>query len=387
MTRDKARKQAIRYRMVVTAEAYSVAARRVGLGGASYLRRDWYDSGWQRLLPTGAMLIEAAVGTATVREIDGTLEDLIAGLGYAGTVSLPNGLDAPLTWVEQDADEETRRLREQAQAAFHTAVAATGRPAPTTIGELAALLAELGVYQHTATADGTHRWRSEADLPPMVDVLALPQTWVEHEEGVQWLTRTGPAAYGLQAHLRERGRPAVLATTLERLATDSGVSPAAVRDSVEGLLFDGCVTVHRSGKIVEGAELTKLAVHARITLTFDWPRLDHRWAAADDDEGTPSEVRWMSSPWACYRGIVNDPGISAEAGRVIAYLPFMLAQANGESLTTTLAETAATQGISVASAVDAFFELEGHGAVRWDGSRQAVAVAGDSPFGTGGRDS
>jgi hypothetical protein len=52
-----------------------------------------------------------------------------------------------------------------------------------------------------------------------------------------------------------------------------------------------------------------------------------------------------------------------------------------------LAETAATQGISVTSAVDAFFELAGIGAVRWDGSRQAVAVVGDSPFETGGRDS
>jgi hypothetical protein len=184
MTRDKARKRAIRYRMVVAAEAYSVAARHAGLGGASYLRRDWHDSGWQRLLPTGAMLIEAAVGTATVREIDGTLEDLIARLGYAGTISLPYGLDAPLTWVEHDADEETRGLCEQARAAFHTAVAATGRPVPTTIGELAALLAELGVYQHTATADGMHRWRSEADLPPMVDVLPLPRAWVEHE--VMW---------------------------------------------------------------------------------------------------------------------------------------------------------------------------------------------------------
>ena len=198
---------------------------------------------------------------------------------------------------------------------------------------------------------------------------------------MQWSTRTGPAAYGLQAHLRERGRPAALETTMERLAAESGASPAAVRDGIEGMLFAECVTVHRKDEIIDRANVTRLAVHARITLTIDWIRLDDLWTATNnDDDSAPSDVRWEGSPWACYRGIASRPNISAEAAQVIAYLPFTMMNVSGESSTTTLAETAAAQGISVASAVDALFELESKGALQWDGGLQAVKVAGNRPF-------
>ncbi|MCA1705818.1 MAG: DUF6042 family protein [Actinobacteria bacterium] len=94
-------------------------------------------------------------------------------ISRAGIPDLPQGVDTILTWDKGDSDEETHALRQRAAAAFHAAVIQTGQPVPVTVSELASLLTELGVYQHTGHPNGVHRWRADADLPAVGDVLPL----------------------------------------------------------------------------------------------------------------------------------------------------------------------------------------------------------------------
>jgi Family of unknown function (DUF6042) len=382
MTNRRIHASAVRHRMIVTGEPYSVAQRSHRGGGVTYLRPEWHESGWNRLLPSAAIGLEAAISTATVLKIDGTLRHLIDRFGFATAFRLSDGIDTPLTWHEgEEHDGETRAIKEDAERAFHGALDKMERPRPQTIGALADLLAEIGVFRHTVTPDGRHQWRTEGKLPEISDVLRLPDYWIEREQRFQWRSRTGKAACGLQQHLREIGRPTALTTTVELLAREAAVSESAIRDGIVGLLAEDCLRVQRHGKPLDANGLKRLAEHARFSLTLDWIQLDEQWTATgDDDLDRPSEVQWQGSPWACCRNISRHSEISANAADLVASMPFQLLQPTGDIITTSLAELAASQGDPTSATVEACFELERVGALRWLGDQQVAELAGEGPF-------
>ncbi|GLZ40291.1 DUF6042 family protein [Actinokineospora sp. NBRC 105648] len=141
------------------------------------MRTAWSNSAWSRLMPLEAMNMEFVIGTASVTDQDGDLARLVAT--HPASNQFPDGVDTLLTWQDRDdRDVEATEVRRHAQSAFASAVTALGRPVPTTVAGLADLLAEIGVCQHTRTADGTHRWRVPLDITGLMDALPIPADWI-----------------------------------------------------------------------------------------------------------------------------------------------------------------------------------------------------------------
>jgi hypothetical protein len=333
------------------------------------------------------MTLEMIVSTATVNGQDGTLQELISR-HVAGIRDLPQGADTVLTWDDSDSDEETHELRARAKSAFQTALAETGRSIPTTVAELASLLAELGVYQHTSQPNGVHRWRAGEDLPNVGDVLPLPSEWIEQEDHVQWRTVTAYPACELSDHLRAHGRPARLDTSIERLATDCAQPPEWVRDALDGMVYRGWLVVLRHDLSANRSDIHRFPEHARITLVLDWAVLDHSNDEKTDDETDDEEIdlstiRWSSSPWATYRNISQDPRISKDTLKVLSNLPFRIKKSNGSGASLPcLDEIAASQAMSINTTIDALHRLEQAGIVWWDADHQRMVIAGpDGPVG------
>ena len=62
---------------------------------------------------------------------------------------------------------------------------------PTTVAELADILAQLGVFESTQTSNGPTIWRAPEDLSAPATVPQLPEDWLAHEDRVHWTTDGG----------------------------------------------------------------------------------------------------------------------------------------------------------------------------------------------------
>lgn len=95
-----------------------------------------------------------------------------------------------------------------------------------------------------------------------------------------------------------------------------------------------------------------------------------------DSAWPPDEVRWTSSPWRCVRRALRDKRVSRDAAELMAVLGLTLTQPTGETSIASLAELAAAQALSIEAGIEAMFELERPGALRWDPERHEVEMAG-----------
>jgi hypothetical protein len=378
MRHNRARARQIRTLMAATGQPFTLASRALDQGGSSYLRTKWNISGWSRLLPRQAMNLEMVIGTATVTGQDGDLAALVAA--HPISTRYPDGLDTTLIWHDHDADDEIEdedtKLASAAQTAFSVAVTASGRPVPTTLTGLAELLTDLGVYQHTLTGAGTHRWRAAEDLPDPIDVLPLPADWITREEQIRWASQTlGPAtalARGLQSrHLDDaRYGQDSLDTTLQRLASDADMPVEVVRDGLDGLMYRAELTVQRQGVTLARRDLTTLAEHARIQLVIDWPTLESTFGDPDETK----RVVWEGPPWRIFRSIADDRHMGDHAF-VIGLMQFRIRKPTGGSFITCLDIMAQQQGISVAAAASSLIELDEAGLLRWRVDEQVAELA------------
>lgn len=186
--------------MAVTGEPYTVALRAVASGSPGYWRSDWFSSAWMRLLPVQATPLEIAITTATVHDAAATLEKVLAD--NPARRDLPDGAATALAWSTVDDDG--------------------GFSMPTTVAELADILAQLGVFESTQTSNGPTIWRAPEDLPAPATVLQLPEDWLAHEDRVHWKTVTSLPADTLRRKLLQAGKPEQLQTTIDGLAEIQG---------------------------------------------------------------------------------------------------------------------------------------------------------------------
>ncbi|GAA2678527.1 DUF6042 family protein [Actinoplanes palleronii] len=336
-----------------------------------HLRRGWTPSGWQRLLPYEAMFVEIAVATATVLDLDGSLDELFDQIGISRAETLPKGSQTGLSWgISDDADMETNLLKIRSRESLRTALAARGLRLPTTVGELAETLATIGVYHHQ-TENGVERWRCEDDLPEVAQVLTLPDEFVQDEQRVALLTRILPATDQLFQHLRDRGRPEVLTTSVQRLADEATMDTSVVRVALDGMIRYREARVQRFSVDVAPADLEHLAGHARITLLLGWgPKDDH------EEEIDLRSLRWSGPPWQVYQRVAEQFSQVGEDKEglitTLGALPFAARFSGGDSSFYSLAQAAVEGRTSVLAAAQAFQELADRGLLIWKHEIQEV---------------
>lgn len=374
MRNNRARARQVRTHMAATGQPFTLASRALEHDGSSYLRTGWSGSGWSRLLPLQAMSLEMVIVTATVTGQDGDLATLLAA--HPVSTRTPDGVHTALTWQDRDdVDDEDIELARHAQDTFVTAVAASGRPVPTTLVGLADLLADLGVYRHTLTSTGTHRWRTPVELPDPAEVLALPVDWTDREDQIYWVAHTHRPAAALARSLQTRHHDArhgrdTLDTTLQRLGADAEMPVDVVRDGLNGLMYRTGLTVLRRGVALQRRDLAAVAEHARIQLVVDWPAIESTLGDPDETE----EVMWGGPPWRIFRNVADDARVTEHAF-VVGLMEFRIRKPTGGTLLTCLNMMAQESGASVGSLASSLVELEEAGLLRWRTDEQVAELA------------
>jgi hypothetical protein len=235
---------------------------------------DWWDSGWEAVLPKQALFLHMLVATATVEDLDGDLDELLQVMHGDRPGRRLVELDEPVWWSypDEDLDDETRQLDTQRRATCEAALAAAGLPTPGTARDLAALMAVLGVFTREQV-DGVERWRSPDVLPLPSDRLPLPEEWVAAADARRWRHQLEPSAQRLIRHLADDlGHPGELTTTLELLGRATDLPTESVRHGLAALSEDGEFRVmRRAGGGQSDVDPQVLADHARFVLLIDWP--------------------------------------------------------------------------------------------------------------------
>ncbi|KOV81776.1 hypothetical protein ADL03_27665 [Nocardia sp. NRRL S-836] len=346
---------------------FGKAARLHDAGGVSCTRADWTASGWHRLLPPIAFSLEMLIATATQDDADGDLDDLIAAHSVLAE-QLPDRGATPLRWHEAGKESvDLERRREQARETLSHALAGRGLPVPTTLRELADLLAQLGVYHHTRGTDGRHRWR--ALQLPVVDLLDLPAEWLCAENDARWLMVTSMPAARLHRALVHSERVPTIPTSIDRLASDVDATAAEVRLGLEGLLYQGVLSIERRGAALDSRQVREVPGHARIDLRMDWERIP----APDISTDIEQEMTcWNGSPWSVYRAVAADRRIAKDTLEVLSFVPFVKSTPDGRMSETCLAEFAASSGGPMSDVVESLFALEARGFIRWNNKKQRV---------------
>src|SRR5690606_26433719 len=108
-------------------------------GGDLVLDGTWMCSGWRYVLPQQATALHMLVVTATDRDLDGSLDELVEELGVLWFDHFTDGLDCGVRWTHpldiRDPDEAAagERARHECLTAFSLA----GIVLPSTVRELA----------------------------------------------------------------------------------------------------------------------------------------------------------------------------------------------------------------------------------------------------------
>jgi len=369
MAKHRSRKTKARKIMGQTGMPFSKAARLADAGGVSPIRAEWTTSGWHRLLPVETWALEMIIGTATVDQVDGTLDELVAK-HLAGPDWFPRGSDTELGAVVPEPGRPDDAHAREGAAAFRFALAQLEAEVPATVGELAELLARVGVYHHTCGTDGVHRWRGE-ELPHVLDVLVLPEQWQDKENEARWRTTTGRAAGQLLDVLAAHKLSGASTTTLDRLAVDTTIPADHVRLGVEGLVHRGVLVVDQRGVQLDAGGVRRLAGHDRIALRVDWDQIDQD---EEEGDGIPEQMVWSDSPWAVYRGISMTADVGPDLLETVAVLPFTRSTPDGQMSRTNLAELAAEQAAPVARVIDSLVNLEALGYLIWNAGKQRAEV-------------
>lgn len=231
---------------------------------------DWYTTGWHRILPEPALAVQLIVSTATVDEIDGDLDELLAEVVGGSFPMMPEGWESPAVWSYPDEklDDEDQAIRDRCRDVFETAMANSDRTVPTTARELAHLMADLGIF--VRSEDG-QRWRCPHPLPLPQEVLPLPDELVKELDQWRWRHTVEPYAQAIIVYVIETlNSPDEFATTLQRLAQAIELDIESVRQGLTRLGEDEFSFV-RDGQPVDPETLLE---HARFMVRIDWKRFN-----------------------------------------------------------------------------------------------------------------
>ncbi|MGA5198404.1 DUF6042 family protein [Streptomyces exfoliatus] len=247
------------------------------------LHNGWFASGWPSYLPQyQSMVLAMLFGTAAVRELRGTLDEVLEQI-FQGEHSAFFGkpgdsLDSPVLWRDSDeldyAETEAEKARilaetEEHQARCEELLRAAGLPVPTTIRELADTMVALGIARRQ---DGV--WSMPDPIPGPETVLPLSEEERARVVEGKRIWERGSAEQALIDYLGDGlGHPAEVFTSVDRLAKAVDLSEDDVRHALGRLFREGEARFERG---TERAQilLEDLKDHERFHLMLDWQRFN-----------------------------------------------------------------------------------------------------------------
>jgi len=234
-------------------------------GGDIVLDGTWMCSGWRYVLPHQATALHMLVATATDRNLDGSLDELLEELGFGWFDYFAGGLDCHVRWIHpEDAEDQVEvaageRVRRECLTAFSLA----GIVLPSTVRELAATMAELGIF--TVSPDGS-RWRT-VEWPPMPeDALPVSEEFRETENRRRWLKLNEPNALEL---LHVLPIDDLATTSIDELQRLTDLPEVAVRGGLEVLADDDALTLWDPDGELADPERVPADTRVDLFLTFD----------------------------------------------------------------------------------------------------------------------
>jgi hypothetical protein len=238
---------------------------------------EWFDSGWNRLLPPMSHILLMAVGGPNGTGISTTLDETDMAATRADLFG-PHGLDSPIDWALDDgtpADFEQRMLDAERRTRWETLITKAGHPAPATVRQLAHFLVDLGVFEHSpATDTGPERWAIVSPIPLVVDTLPVDAEYAAEEARIAADRESFPFSSAIISHVVEDldGPTGPIPMRVDLLAATVGLTAGQVRAGLAMLVDDGDFAVtNNHDQSVDPAEL---ADTAEFSLTADWDLFD-----------------------------------------------------------------------------------------------------------------
>ncbi len=234
-------------------------------GGDLILDGTWMCSGWQFVLPQQATALHMLVATATDRDLDGTLDELVEELGIVWFDYFTDGLDCAVRWTHplDDNDPIEAAAGERARRECLAACSLAGIVLPSTVRELAATMADLGIF--AVSGDGS-RWRTVAWPPMPEDALPVSQEFRDVENRRRWLKLQEPSALQLLQVLPQDD-PAT--TSIDELQRLTDLPEIAVRGGLELLVDDGALDLWEPNGDGADPERVPSDVRLDVFLAYD----------------------------------------------------------------------------------------------------------------------
>lgn len=232
---------------------------------------DWFPSGWERFLPRQAMALCILVSSATINEMDGSLEELNDSLGEAWfDRHTGGGVDAQVFFShpDEEPDAEQRELDENARATLEKALAESNRSMPTTVRQLAELMLNLGIFT-MERVDGTERWRVTNPLPLPAEALPLPAEIVEEQDRIRWHAVHQESEQELIRYVKDvLDYPDEVPTTIAALAEVVNLDEHDCRGGLEVLLANGDFSLVNADSTPVDPQ--SLSADVPVKLVIDW---------------------------------------------------------------------------------------------------------------------
>ncbi|MFI8916477.1 DUF6042 family protein [Streptomyces sp. NPDC053513] len=251
------------------------------------LHNGWFASGWPSYLPQHqSMALSMLFGTASVRQLRGTVDEVLAQIFEEGEYGAffgkaSDSLDSPVLWMDSDeldyAETEAEKAQLRVEAEEHQArceglLRTAGIPVPTTIRELADTMIALGI---ASRQDGV--WSMPDPLPGPETVLPLSDEERARIANSRRIWEGGPAEQALIDYLEKTlNHPEEVFTSVDRLAKAINFSEDDVRHALGRLFREGEARFERGAERAQTL-LEDLKDHERFHLVLDWQHFnEHR---------------------------------------------------------------------------------------------------------------
>ena len=244
---------------------------------------DWDRSGWDRYFPAEGRFVWHALCDAARR-------DHVGGLGHALAAYLSDNYPV----VEVDADRIVDfpllvPIPRKSRRRIERLLCSAGHGYPETIGEVAHIGVELGLYHCYRTRGRTH-WRAAPALPLPAEVFPLSLRQQQREDRLRWTTAAGFLSPEIVALLHRDGRPTKVVTSIERLSVRLDQDTVTVREGLSCLVDSGDragwpgtdmrAYAYDSAGRLRVASVDRLDTDEPCVLQPNWRRLSRRFRCA-----------------------------------------------------------------------------------------------------------
>lgn len=183
----------------------------------------------------------------------------------------------PLWWSfpDEEPNDEQAALDAEKRHLFVEGVTRRGLSEPSTVAELADVLAELGVFVPEHGPDG-ERWRDPEVLPLATEALSLTGDAARQEDELRWEMATEPATQAVITLLADSlDRPEQVSTSIAALSRATDLDPDAARAAIARLVDDGDLSLATTDGTPVQPE--RLDAETPISLAANWVHFDqHR---------------------------------------------------------------------------------------------------------------